>query len=129
MHCRCASLNAMKTATVVFLLAVVAVAQLQSLPHDTPETLRARADRMEKWLNDWPNVARYAGANAQLPAPKPGEQRVVFLGDSITDGWKLDQDFPGKPYVNRGISGQTTPQMLVRMFPDVIRLKPAAVIL
>ncbi|HEY2845024.1 MAG TPA: SGNH/GDSL hydrolase family protein, partial [Bryobacteraceae bacterium] len=56
-------------------------------------------------------------------------QRVVFLGDSITDIWKLADAFPGKPYVNRGISGQTTPQMLVRMFPDVIDLKPAAVVL
>ena len=58
---------------------------------------------------------------------QPG--RVVFLGDSITDGWDLNRDFPGKPYVNRGISGQTTPQMLVRMFPDVIDLHPAALIL
>ncbi len=54
--------------------------------------------------------------------------RVVFLGDSITDIWNLQKFFPGKPYVNRGISGQTTPQMLVRMYPDVIDLKPAAVI-
>jgi acyl-CoA thioesterase-1 len=53
---------------------------------------------------------------------------VVFLGDSITDGWKLAQYFPGKPWVNRGISGQTTPQMLVRVFPDVIALKPAALL-
>ena len=60
----------------------------------------------------------------------PSEQgRVVFLGDSITDGWKLAQYFPGKPYVNRGISGQTTPQMLVRFYPDVINLHPAAVII
>jgi lysophospholipase L1-like esterase len=50
------------------------------------------------------------------------------MGDSITDGWRLPQSFPDKPYVNRGISGQTTPQMLVRMFPDVINLKPAAMI-
>ena len=55
--------------------------------------------------------------------------RVVFLGDSITDGWRLAQSFPNKPYVNRGISGQTTQQMLVRMFPDVINLKPAAMLL
>ena len=56
-------------------------------------------------------------------------KRVVFMGDSITIGWHLDDSFPGKPYVNRGIGGQTTPQMLVRMFPDVIDLKPAAVII
>src|SRR5262249_10697520 len=54
---------------------------------------------------------------------------VVFLGDSITDTWKLATQFPGKPYVNRGISGQTTPQMLVRMYPDVIDLKPAALVI
>ena len=53
--------------------------------------------------------------------------RVVFMGDSITDGWRLEEAFPGKPYVNRGISGQTTAQMLVRIYPDVIALKPAAV--
>ncbi len=53
----------------------------------------------------------------------------MFLGDSITEGWALDQYFPGKPYVNRGIGGQTTPQMLVRLYPDVIDLKPAAVII
>jgi lysophospholipase L1-like esterase len=55
--------------------------------------------------------------------------RVVFLGDSITDGWRLDESFPGKPYVNRGISGQTTAQMLVRFYPDVLALKPAAVVM
>ncbi len=55
-------------------------------------------------------------------------KRVVFMGDSITDFWRLDQSFPGKPYVNRGIGGQTTPQMLVRMYPDVIDLKSAAMI-
>jgi lysophospholipase L1-like esterase len=54
---------------------------------------------------------------------------VVFYGDSITDAWKLAESFPAKPYVNRGIGGQTTPQMLVRLFPDVINLKPAAMIL
>ena len=58
-----------------------------------------------------------------------GADRVVFLGDSITDGWKLDQYFPGKPYINRGISGQTTPQMLVRFRPDVIDMKPKVVVI
>ncbi len=61
---------------------------------------------------------------------QPAEKgRVVFLGDSITDAWKLAEYFPGKPYVNRGISGQTTPQMLVRFYPDVINLRPAAMII
>src|SRR5213076_1975582 len=57
------------------------------------------------------------------------EKRVVFMGDSITDGWKLATYFPSKPYVNRGISGQTTPQMLIRFRPDVIALKPKAVVI
>jgi lysophospholipase L1-like esterase len=89
-----------------------------------PATAKSLADQ----LQDWNQLGRYYADNQrlkQLPA-EPG--RVVLLGDSITDGWKLAQYFPGKPYVNRGISGQTTPQMLVRMFPDVIALKPAALL-
>ncbi len=80
---------------------------------------------------DWPNLARYQAENAALPAPKAGERRVVFLGDSITDAWGrgVGEFFPGKPYVNRGISGQTTPQMLLRLRQDVIALKPAALVL
>lgn len=83
----------------------------------------------QKLLLDWPNLARYHDADQQLPAPAPGENRVVFFGDSITDAWHLNEFFPGKPYVNRGISGQTTPQMLIRFRPDVIALKPAAVLI
>ncbi len=79
-------------------------------------------------LQDWNQLGRYHADDERLKALSPDPNRVVFLGDSITDGWKLDQFFPGKPYVNRGISGQTTPQMLVRMYPDVIDLKPAALI-
>jgi len=85
--------------------------------------------RQQKMLADWPNLGRYHDANAALAPPAAGEQRVVFMGDSITDGWKLNDFFPGKPYVNRGISGQTTPQMLVRFRPDVIALKPKAVVI
>jgi hypothetical protein len=80
-------------------------------------------------LQDWGQLGRYDGDNQRLKSLPAQPGRVVFLGDSITENWKLSQSFPGKPYVNRGISGQTTPQMLVRMFPDVIELKPAAVIL
>ena len=68
-------------------------------------------------------------ANSALQSVKPENGRVVFFGDSITDFWKLDEAFPGKPYVNRGISGQTTPQMLIRFRPDVIELKPAVVVI
>ncbi len=91
--------------------------------------LQNAAQNLADQLQDWNQVGRYHADNQRLKALPPEPGRVVFLGDSITDGWKLAQYFPSKPYVNRGISGQTTPQMLVRMFPDVIGLKPAAMIL
>lgn len=80
---------------------------------------------------DWANLKRYAQANAELPAPAANEQRVVFMGNSITQGWEplFKTHFPGKPYVGRGISGQTTPQMLVRFRQDVIALKPRVVVI
>src|SRR5712664_462570 len=88
---------------------------------------------METKLADWPQLGRYREANAALGPVTQGEQRVVFYGDSITDGWGRRPDtgdfFPGKPYVNRGISGQTTPQMVVRFRQDVINLRPAAVVI
>jgi lysophospholipase L1-like esterase len=81
--------------------------------------------------NDWPNLAKYHDANASLPAPGPNENRVVFFGNSITEGWAhfFPAMFPGKPYVGRGISGQTTPQMLVRFHQDVVALKPKVVVI
>jgi lysophospholipase L1-like esterase len=81
---------------------------------------------------DYGRLSRFAAANAELPAAKPGETRVVFFGDSITDGWSRPDSggfFPGRPYVNRGIGGQTTAQMLVRFRPDVIALEPRAVVI
>jgi lysophospholipase L1-like esterase len=83
-------------------------------------------------LRDWANLARYREANRALPAASAGGRRVVFMGDSITDAWpepRFGEFFAGKPYVGRGISGQTTPQMLVRFRPDVIDLKPAVVVI
>jgi lysophospholipase L1-like esterase len=80
-------------------------------------------------MNDYGQLARYRDANAELKPPAANENRIVFFGDSITDGWKLADYFPGKPYVNRGISGQTTPQMLVRFREDVIDLQPKAVLI
>jgi lysophospholipase L1-like esterase len=83
-------------------------------------------------LRDWANLARYRDANRALPAPAAGETRVVFMGDSITDLWQQERFggfFPGKAYVDRGISGQTTPQMLIRFRPDVIDLKPKVVVI
>jgi acyl-CoA thioesterase-1 len=81
---------------------------------------------------DFGALERYKDANASLDPPAADEKRVVFMGDSITDGWKIsgaDGSFPGKPYVNRGISGQTTPQMVVRFRQDVIDLKPSVVVI
>jgi lysophospholipase L1-like esterase len=92
--------------------------------------LATAAQNLANQLQDWDQLGRYHDANQELMKQPAAPGRVVFLGlgDSITDGWRLDQFFPNKPYVNRGISGQTTPQMLVRMFPDVIGLQPAAMI-
>lgn len=86
-------------------------------------------DAMAKKLEDWPELGRYAAADAELPATEAG--RVVFYGDSITDAWTRNggKFFPGKPYVNRGISGQTTEQMVVRFRQDVIDLHPLAVVI
>jgi lysophospholipase L1-like esterase len=82
--------------------------------------------------NDWPNLARYDENNKTVAPPAKNEQRVVFMGDSITDSWDdpvYGGFFPGKPYINRGISGQTTPQMLIRFRRDVIELKPKVVVI
>jgi lysophospholipase L1-like esterase len=80
-------------------------------------------------LFDFGWLGRYKEDNMKLGAPAAGENRVVFMGDSITQGWKIDSSFPGKPYINRGISGQTTPQMLVRFRQDVIALRPKVVVI
>ena len=80
-------------------------------------------------LTDFGDLAHFRDADMKLGPAAPGQNRVVFMGDSITEGWHLDQSFPGKPYINRGISGQTTPQMLVRFRQDVIGLKPKVVII
>ncbi len=91
--------------------------------------LLSNATRLTEQLADWNQLGRYQQANIELLRQPLPRDRVVFMGDSITDGWKLAESFPGKPYVNRGIGGQTTAQMLVRMYPDVIALKPAVVII
>ena len=88
-----------------------------------------REGNARMFMNDFGQLERYRDADAALPPPATGEQRVVFFGDSITDIWKLDESFPGKHYINRGIGGQTTPQMLVRFRPDVIDLHPAVVVI
>ncbi|HEX7358748.1 MAG TPA: SGNH/GDSL hydrolase family protein [Ignavibacteriaceae bacterium] len=81
--------------------------------------------------NDWANLNRYKDENLKLGITSTNEKRIVFMGNSITEGWIIaDRDFfNGKPYINRGISGQTTPQMLVRFRQDVVNLKPASVVI
>jgi len=88
-----------------------------------------RASRIAVFTDDFGQLARYREADAGLNAPAAEENRVVFYGDSITDIWKLVDYFPSKPYVNRGIGGQTTPQMLVRFRQDVIDLHPKVVVI
>lgn len=82
-------------------------------------------------MTDWGGLTRYGSDNAELRPPKPGESRVVFLGDEITENWGKSGApfFPGEPYINRGIASQTTPQMLVRFRQDVIALKPKVVVI
>ena len=113
------------------LLPALASAQLvdEFAPPRSNCCLASAAQALANQLQDWNQLGRYHGDNEKLKSQPGDAQRVVFMGDSITDGWKLNQYFSGKPYINRGIGGQTTPQMLVRMFEDVINLKPAAVII
>ena len=96
---------------------------------DPCESLKRQQQEVESGLRDWPNLARYREADTQLGPAVKGESRIVFLGDSITDNWSLSDSFPERPYVNRGISGQTTPQILLRFRQDVIALKPKAVVI
>jgi lysophospholipase L1-like esterase len=114
-------------------LVITGFAVAQTNPDPAEEGRRElqqwRDSRIKTLMDDWGEFARYRDADAKLPPPAPGEQRVVFFGDSITDMWNLAEYFPGKPYVNRGIGGQTTPQMLLRFRRDVIDLKPAAVVI
>jgi lysophospholipase L1-like esterase len=118
-------------ACIFLLLITLASANAQTAPQESQDCaeVKARLARFEARLQDWPALGRYREANATLQPPAKGERRVVFMGDSITDGWNLASYFPGKPYVNRGISGQTTPQMLIRFRPDVVALKPEVVVI
>jgi len=83
----------------------------------------------QQLLTDFPWLAKFRQADAELTPPAPGEDRVVFMGDSITEGWHLETSFAAKPYINRGISGQTSPQMVLRFRQDVIDLKPKVVVI
>lgn len=122
--------------TLTFLCGVVE-GQTNATPQtgaDSPNQLtqvEAQLAKDENILRDWANLGRYNRENSLLANSKDTEGRVVFMGDSITDAWGRSRGvfFPGKPYVNRGISGQTTPQMLIRFRPDVIALKPKVVLI
>jgi lysophospholipase L1-like esterase len=114
----------------VALLCLSARAQQPSIPTTGFQSLdQYRASRIAIFTDDFGQLARYREANARLKPPVAHESRVIFFGDSITDLWKLEGYLPGKPYINRGISGETTPQMLVRFRPDVIELQPKAVVI
>ena len=117
---------------VTLLLALGCVAQAQtSDPAKTINELERELAAQVRLLSDWGGLTRYGSENAELGAPAPGVDRVVFLGDEITEMWGRGkaQFFPGKPFLNRGISHQTTPQMLVRFRQDVISLKPKVVVI
>ena len=115
--------------TLLFALASIAFAQNPTPPQETPDALQQRIERMQRQLQDWAQLNRYREANNKVAPLAKDENRVVFMGDSITDGWKIAEYFPNKPYINRGISGQTTPQMLIRFRPDVIAHKPKVVVI
>lgn len=117
---------------------IILLILIASIPAFSQTNIEKKADceeeknknvKYEKQLSDWAQLGRYREANLKIQPPSKDETRVVFIGDSITDGWNLAQYFPDKPYINRGISGQTTPQMLLRFRADVIDLKPKAVVI
>src|SRR5262249_8969795 len=106
------------------MLACFVSAQSPSNCASVVAALEQRLEAQRHLLSDWAGLIRYGSENTELPRPAPGEARVVFLGDEITEYWGRGNTkfFPGKPYLNRGIQGQTTPQMLVRFRQDVIAL-------
>ena len=122
----------MKSLLNCFLLSLILIIPLRAQTAETNTAdyreATAKVVRYESQLKDWANLNRYKEANQKVQ-PSKNETRVVFMGDSITDGWNLEQYFPGKFYINRGISGQTTPQMLLRFRSDVIDLKPKVVVI
>ena len=127
----------MNRSSIALVAGLVLVTQCTTAPAPAPSPSPAPAaapapNAAEVRLhNDWAYLEKYRQANAALPAPAPGENRVVFYGNSITEGWAqyFAAEFPGKPYVGRGISGQTTPQMLVRFRQDVVALQPKVVVI
>lgn len=112
----------------VSLTAVAAWAQ--AAPPAAQAVTPKQVASIEAKLADWPQLDYYRAANAALPAATAGQDRVVFFGASVAEFWgkRGGQFFPGKPYINRGIGGQTSAQMVVRFRQDVINLHPVAVV-
>lgn len=131
----------MKIFSKAFLLVVMVTAvssvkaqENANIPRQPPTKEQIEAFRKamdERMRNDWAYLARYKDDNARIGDPAPDEDRVVFYGNSITDYWinVMPEFFTGRPYIDRGIGGQTTPQMLVRFRQDVINLKPKVVVI
>jgi lysophospholipase L1-like esterase len=101
---------------------------LRQATSDAVAVLEQRLASYRRLLSDWGGLTRYGSEDSEIKPPAPGENRVVFIGDQITEAWGA-RFFPGRPYFNRGIGGQTSPQMLVRFRQDVIALKPKAVVI
>lgn len=117
---------------IVLLFAATQLTAAQTQAADPCADLTQRLTSMDKRLKDFAQQSIYRDANLAVATPARNEKRVVFFGDSITDSWDdpvYGGFFPGKAYINRGISGQTTPQMLIRFRPDVIDLKPKVVVI
>jgi lysophospholipase L1-like esterase len=118
-------------ASIAALFVASAVRAEQASERPTAGQLEQRLNACAHLLRDWAGLTRYGSDNAELPKPSPDDARVVFLGDEITEAWgrSAAKFFPGKPYVNRGIAGQTSSQMLVRFRQDVVALRPKAVLI
>lgn len=124
-------MNPSRWLALLCLVALPSLLSAQTKQEPKPEVDEWHRAWEERLHNDWPWLGRYRDDNAKLHALATGEKRVVLMGDSITEGWVTlaPEFFVGRPYVGRGISGQTTPQMLVRFRSDVIALKPSVVVI
>jgi lysophospholipase L1-like esterase len=124
----------LKNVAALFCLLIGARLSAQRSPATAPTpalNLQQQLERDQRIIHDYGNLARYHDEDLKVGPPAAGENRVVFMGDSITDNWghRVGSFFPGKPYINRGISGQVTSQMLLRFRPDVINLQPKVVLI
>jgi lysophospholipase L1-like esterase len=127
---RCFGLSCCFTAILLLRVGALAQQPAPSIPSTGfPGLDQYRASRIAIYFDDFGQLKKYHEANAALGAPAASENRVVFFGDSITEGWRLADSYPNKPYINRGVGGQTTPQMLVRFRQDVVDLQPKIVMI